>query len=76
MDEMRINLSAKFMKSIVTKILRKVIRKKFGYDIDIQINDLVIVSSEGKVRIHADVDGETTNEEFAKIVKSITKDES
>ena len=76
MDEMRINLSAKFMKGIVTKILRTVIRKKFGYDVDIQINDLVIVSNDGKVRIHADVDCETTNEEFAKIVKSITKEES
>lgn len=76
MDEMRVNLTTKFMKGIVTKLLASVIRKKLGYKIDIQLNDVIVVSSNGRVHIHADVDAETTNEEFAKIIKSITKDES
>ena len=74
MDEMKLNLTSKFMKGIVTKILATVIRKKLGYKIDIQLNDVIVVARDGKVHIHADVDAETTDEEFAKIIKSVTKD--
>ena len=38
MDELKLIISTKFMRNIITKILAKVIYKKTGYHIDIQIN--------------------------------------
>lgn len=76
MDEMKLNLTTKFMKGMVTKIIASIIRKKLGFNIDIQLNNVTIEATDGKVYLHANVDAETTNEEFTKIVKSIMKDES
>lgn len=71
MDELKLSLNSKFMKGIVTKLITRTIRKKLGYEIDIQINNVSVVSTDGKVRIHVDVEAETTNEEFNKIVSSV-----
>ena len=71
MDELRLRLSTKFMRGIITNILSKIIRNKLGYDIDIQLNEIEIRTEGGKVRLHADVDAEVSNEEFMKIVKSV-----
>lgn len=71
MDEMKVNLSGRFMKSIITKLIARVVRKQFGYDVDIQINELNIEAIDGKVRLHMNVNAETTQEEFAKIVDKI-----
>ena len=69
MDELKISLSTRFMKSIVTKLISKTLHKKFGYDIDIQINHMTVEHMNGKIHIHADVDAEINDEEFMKILK-------
>ena len=74
MDEMKLKLSSKFMRGIVTKIISKVISSKLGYKIDIQLNEIQIENKDGKIHIHADVDGEMENEEFMKLVKGIGLD--
>ena len=71
MDELKLNLNSKFMNGIVTGLLRMVISKKLGYNVDIQLNTVNVVAKDGKVHLHLDVDAETTNDEFMKIVKSI-----
>lgn len=71
MDEMKLNLKSKFMKGIVTKLIAMVIKEKLGYKIDIELNELDIVATDGKIHLHANIDAETTNEELMKIVKSI-----
>ena len=71
MDELKLNLNSKFMNGIVTRLLGTIIRKKLGYDIDIQLNCVNVVAKDGKVHLHLDVDAETTNEEFMKMMKSI-----
>lgn len=71
MDELKLNLNSKFMNGIVTRLLGMVIRKKLGYNVDIQLNSVNVIAKDGKVHIHVDVDAETTNDEFMKIVKSI-----
>lgn len=69
MDEMKVKLSTNFMKGIVTKIIRKAIRKKYGYNVDILLNTLEVKTMEGgKIGIHLDVDAELTNDEFMKII--------
>lgn len=74
MDELKLRLSTKFMRSIVTKLISKMIFKKLGYQIDIQLNKIEIETTDGKVHLHVDVDGEMDNSEFMKLVKSIGLD--
>ena len=71
MDMLKMNLSTKFMKGIVTKLIAKALVKKFGYQVDIQINEIEIEAIDGKIRLHADLDAETDNSEFVKIIKDI-----
>ena len=70
MDELKISLSTKFMRGIVTKIISKAILKKTGYNIDIQLNEIKLETIDGKVCLHADVDAKIDNEDFINIIKS------
>lgn len=70
MDELRLNLSTKFMRAIVTKLLSRAIYKKFGYKVDIELNTISVEVINGKAHIHADVDAEIDNNELVKMVKS------
>lgn len=69
MDEMKI--VSKFTRGIVSKILKTVIHKKTGYDVDIQLNEITTTISDGKTHLHLDVDAELNKEELMKILKSI-----
>lgn len=70
MDELKLNLSTRIMRTIVTKILAKAIYKKTGYDVNIQINELKADACDGKVRVHIDVDAEMNGEDLMDILKS------
>lgn len=74
MDELKLKLSTRFMKNIITKLVSKAIFKKFGYEVDIQLNEIEIKTEGGKINIHANLDAEVSNSEFAKIIKSIGLD--
>ena len=71
MDELKLNLSSKFMKGIVTKLIAKAIYKKTGYKIDVELNSINVEIIDGKAHIHADVDVEIDNNELKKIVSTI-----
>lgn len=71
MDELKLNLSSKFVRGIVTKLIAKVIYKKTGYKIEVELNSINVEVINGKAHIHADVDAEIDNEELMKIVKTI-----
>lgn len=70
MDELKMSLSTKFMRGIVTKIISKAILKKTGYNINIQLNEIKLETVDGKVCLHADVDAEINNEDFINIIKN------
>lgn len=70
MDELKLSLSTKFMRGIVTKIISKAIYKKTGYNIDIELNEIKLETIDGKVRVHANVDAEVKNEDLMNIIKS------
>ena len=74
MDELKLSLSNGFMKNMITKLLSKMIYRKLGYKIDIQLNDIKITSNGDSVYIHADVDGYVDKDEFMKIIKSVGLD--
>ena len=70
MDELKLILSTKFMRSIVTKMIRKAIFKKTGYEIDVQINRIEVETYNGKINIHMDTNAEVNSEDFVDILKS------
>lgn len=74
MDEMKIKLSTKFMRGIIAKILAKALSKSLGCRLDILLNQIELVNTDGITRIHADVDAEITNEEFMKLIKKFNLD--
>lgn len=69
MDEMRI--VSKFTRGIISKAINMIIRKKTGYNIDIQLNEAVTTVSDGKTHLHLDVDAELNKDELMNILKSI-----
>lgn len=67
-------LHTKFMRGIVSKLVRNIICKKTGYKVDIQFNEIDIKNEGGKIQVHINIDGEMTTEEFAKVIKMIGLD--
>lgn len=67
MDEMRI--VSKFTRGIISKILKTVIHKKTGYNVDIQLNEIIAKISDGNTHLHLDIDAELDKEELMNILK-------
>ena len=74
MDEMKVKLSTKFMRSIVSKVISRAIYKKYGYRVDIQLNDLDVNIIDGETKIVTNVEVKLESKEFMKIVKSLGLD--
>ena len=71
MDELKLKLSTKFMRNIVSKLLSKMIYKKTGYKVDVYLNDLDIEVVDGDATVGANVELKVNSNEFMKIMKSI-----
>ncbi len=69
MDEMKI--VSKFTTNMISKLVKKVLRKKTGYNIDIQLNAITASINDGRTHIHLDVDAELEKDELTKILKSV-----
>lgn len=69
MDEMKI--VSKFTTSMISKLLRMMLRKKLGYDVVIKLNEVTAKVDNGKTHIHLDVDAELEKDELTKILKNI-----
>ena len=74
MDEMKVKLSSAFMKNMVAKLIAKTIYKKYGYKINIQLEDLGISMIDGETSINTNVNLKLSSDEFMKLMKSINKD--
>ncbi len=64
-------IESKFMTGIVSKIARNVVRSKFGYNVNIQLNGLRTTVIDDKTHIHLDLDVELSKEELNKLLKGI-----
>lgn len=69
MDEMKI--VSKFTTNMISKLVKMVLRKKLGYNVDIQLNEVKASISDGKTYIHLDVDAELDKDELTRILKNI-----
>ena len=74
MDEMKLNLSTKIMRGLVASLVSKAIRKKLGYDIEIQLNELAATVVNGQAQLHVSVDAKLDNNELKKILEAVVKD--
>lgn len=74
MDEMKLSLTTRFMRTIVAKLIAKFIYKKYGYKVNIQLNDLNIGMNDGETDIKANVEVKINSNEFMKLMKSISED--
>jgi hypothetical protein len=71
MDEMKLKLNTRFMRNIVAKLLAKIIYKKTGYKVEIQLNELNISIVDGETHISTNVEAKLSSNEFMKIVKNV-----
>jgi hypothetical protein len=71
---MKLRLTTKFMRGIVSKLLAKFIFKKTGYKVNIQLNDFDLSFVDGETTINANVELNLDNKEFTKIIKDIGLD--
>ncbi len=69
MDEM--NIISRFTRGIISKAIRMILKSKFGYDIDIQINEIKTKIIEGETNAHVDVDIKISKEQLTKIIKEV-----
>lgn len=70
LDELKVKLSTKFMRNIVSKLLAKAIYKKTGYKVNIQLKELDISVVDGEAKINTNLEVCIDNNEFMKIIKS------
>ncbi len=64
-------IGSKFTTGIISKLVSMVIRKKFGYDVELKLNEVNATVTDGKTHVHLDVDAELSKEELMKILASI-----
>lgn len=71
MDEMKLKLTTKFMRGIVSKLIEKSIYKKYGCIVNVQLNDLDISIIDGETTINTNVEAKISSEEFKKIMTKL-----
>ena len=71
MDEIKLKLTTKFMRGIVSKLIERSIYKKYGYRVNIQLNDLDISVVDGETTINTNVEAKISSEEFKKMMTKL-----
>ena len=74
MDEMKIRLSTKFMRGLVSKLISRSIYKKYGCKVNVQLNDLDIGILDGETKISTNLEVRLDSKEFMKIMQMIDED--
>lgn len=67
MDELRV--SSKLMNHLISRFIRKKIRKACGQNVNVSFNQIVVTVKDGdKVRVHLEADADTSSAEFEKLM--------
>lgn len=67
MDTMKI--STKFMRGVVSKILKGIIKKKVGYDVDIQLDEFMITFDDTTAHVRLNAAADISKDELTKAIK-------
>lgn len=71
MDELKMKLRTNFMRNLLAGYISKLIYKKIGHEVGVNIEEVSIETVNGKVKLHVNVDAEISNDEFMKIIKQL-----
>ena len=71
MDELKLKIGSKFMKGAISGMVRKMIKKNFGYDVNVRIEGLNVTLTDGKAHVHLNADAEINNDDITKILTAI-----
>lgn len=74
MDEMKLNLTTKFMRGFLAKLLSKAIKKKFGCEINIHLSEIELDMVDGRIHAHVNADVDMGSDDFKKLVKTVYRD--
>lgn len=69
LDEIKIKLGSSFMRGIVSKLIAKSIYKKYGYKVNVRLDDLDIWSIDCDTNIKINAEIKMNSEEFRKMIK-------
>lgn len=69
MDEIKI--TSKSTKGLISKIVRIFLRKKTGYDVDVQFGDIFITKDDDKAHVNLSVSADLSMDELAKILQAV-----
>ena len=69
MDELKI--TSKIMTKIISKGIAMVIKKKFGYNVDIQVHEIRATVNDGRAHVYLNAEGDVDVNEFKKFTKLI-----
>jgi hypothetical protein len=70
MDEMKLTLTKNnLMQTVLAKAISSIIQKKLGCKVNVEVNEVVVTSREGKTEIHLDIDANMGNAEVMRLVK-------
>lgn len=70
MDEMK--LESKPIRGLASKAIRLFIRKKTGYDVEVNLGEFRTTVIDCKAHVHLNVDFELNKDELDKLIKSIS----
>lgn len=74
MDELKVVTD--WSRDLIAKLVEKWLRKKFGYGVDIDLNELEATVTEEKAKVHLSVDVEIGYDELSKILEKSVSDKS
>ena len=69
MDEMK--LETKWIRGIVSKLIKKILRDKSGCNVDVQLNNFRTTVIDEKTHVHLDIELDLSKDEIDKLLKGI-----
>lgn len=64
-------LTTKWMRGIIAAILKKIIKKKLGYDVDFQLTELKIINEKDTAHVALSVEADIPREDMDRIIKEM-----
>ena len=74
MDEIKMNLGSKFMRKIAAKIIKSMVKKHFGVEIKIDLEELNVKYNNGDVILKTNVELQMDRYEFKKLISNVEED--
>ena len=71
LDIFKLNFGSKLVKGIVTKAIRKYVKKQFGIDIQLDLNTLDIDYNDGDIIVKTDLEIKVNRNETKKLLTQI-----